>query len=484
MARVLLVYPRMKVLAARFPYSVLPIAAALLEGGHEVRILDTQVEELDSVDPRGFDVVGISTYSGSQIQGALKAAARVRSLAPGVRIVWGGVHPTMTPEQTARHPLVDVVVRGEGEVTLVAIIAALESGDDLEEIPGLIYLDGDRLVQTPDSGYVDLDALPMLPYHLIRPERYVHFQEKPTRVYFESSRGCPHNCGFCYNEVMHRRHWRAKSVGRVLDEMEYILAELGPDEIWPSDDNFAVDRTRVAEIARGKIVRGMTFNWVLSSRFDYAMKYEPEFLELLKQSGCSALAFGGESGSPRILDMICKGITPEKMRQVTSNLKRNGIVCGVNFMAGFPGETIEELNQTFDLIDSLCEIDPDLAAGISIYTPFPGTPLYDKALENGFREPASLEGWGAYRYSIVNNLPWLGRRQRNVIRTVALMASFDFTAREYKPRGVLHGRRLVNAAYRVLNASARIRWRTRFFTPAPEWRALDMFLRYLRFWER
>ncbi|MBU1672458.1 MAG: B12-binding domain-containing radical SAM protein [Actinobacteria bacterium] len=484
MARVLLIYPRMKVLAPRFPYSVLPIAAALLEGGHEVHVLDTQVEELDSVDPRGFDLVGVSTYSGSQIEGALQAAARVRSLAPGVRLVWGGVHPTMTPEQTARHPLVDVVVRGEGEATLAAMIAALESGGDLEEIPGLTYLEGGHLVKTPDSGYIDLDALPMLPYHLIKPERYVHFHEKPTRVYFESSRGCPHNCGFCYNEVMHHRRWRAKSVGRVLDEMEYILAELGPDEIWPSDDNFAVDGGRVAEIARGKIERGMTFNWVLSSRFDYALKYDRDFLELLKESGCATISFGGESGSPRILDMICKGITPEKMMETTGNLRDNGVVCGVNFMAGFPSETRAELFQTFDLIDDLLEIEPDLAAGISIYTPFPGTPLYDRALEHGFREPGSLEGWGAYRYGIVNNLPWLDRRRRNIIRVVGLISSFDFTARRYRPRGVLHGRRIVSLAYRVLNASARFRWRKRFFNPAPEWWLLDAFLRYMRFWER
>ena len=484
MARILLVYPRMKVLAPRFPYSVLPIAGTLLEAGHLVTVLDTQVEELSDVDPKEFDMVGISTYSGPQITSAIETAAFVRQRAPNVLLVWGGVHPTITARQTALHPLVDVVVKGEGEQTLLNVIEAVENKTSLRNIPGLTFIDDGELVDTGIAEFIDLDSLPFLPYQLIKPDRYVHFKEKPSRAYFESSRGCPHNCGFCYNEAVHRRKWRSKSVSRVLDELEYMINTLGVDEIWPSDDNFAVSRARVAEIARGKIERGLGFKWVMSSRFDYAVRYDAEFLHLLRESGCYMLSFGGESASQRILDMICKGISPEKMRQATRLLRANELICGVNYMAGFPTETAEELRQTFDLIDELVSIDPALKPGVSIYTPFPGTPLYPEALSHGFKEPISLEKWGKFKYSVVDNLPWLERRCRNLVRTVGLLSGFDFTTARYRSRSILTGKKSLSLAYRFLNASARIRWRHKFFNPAPEWRLLDWALKLFGFWER
>lgn len=484
MADVLLVYPGMRVLAPRFPYSVLPLAAVLLEAGHRVRILDTQVERLEDADPRGFDLVGISTYSGSQIVGGLKAAERVRRLAPGLKIVWGGVHPTITPRQTVAHPLVDVVVRGEGERTLLDLLDALDHGRPLGEVPGLTFSDGGEVVDTGERPFMDLDDLPFLPYHLIKPERYVHFREKPSRVYCETSRGCPHNCGFCYNEAVHRRRWRPRSPERVLDEFEHIMATLGPDEVWPSDDNFATDRRRVEAIARGKMERGLGFNWIVSSRFDYAEGYDQDFLDLLEASGCRWLSFGGESGSQRMLDLVCKGITPAKMRKAVRLVKGSGMICGANFIAGYPGETAEDLEETFDLIDELAGIDEEFEPGVSVYTPFPGTPLYEKALEAGFREPGSLRAWGRYRYSLVENLPWLRGRQKRVVRVVGLLSGFDFTARRHRGRGLLSGKPLLSAAYRVLSFSARFRWRHRLFTFAPEWRAVDLALRLMRFWER
>ncbi len=484
MARVLLIYPQMKVLAPRFPYSVLPLAGALLDAGHEARILDAQVEALSDADPAAYDVIGISTYSGSQIVGALKAASHVRELAPGRPLVWGGVHPTITPHQTVSNPMVDIVVRGEGEATLLELVDALEGVRPLRGVAGLTFREDGELVDTGERGFIDLDELPFLPYQLIKPERYVHFKEKPSRVYLETSRGCPHNCGFCYNEAVHQRRWRSKSVARVLDEFEYILETLKPDEIWPSDDNFATDRRRVEAIARGKIEKGLGFNWIVSSRFDYAVKYDDDFLDLLKESGCRWLTFGGESGSQRMLDLMCKGISPDKMRDTVGHLKRSGIICGANFMAGYPDETAGDLDETFDLIDELVSLDKSFEPGISIYTPFPGTPLYARALEAGFEEPGSLEQWGKYRYSIVDNLPWLVRKQRNLLRTVGLISRFDFAAGEYRGRGLLSGRRLLSAAYRVLNASARFRWKHRFFNPAPEWRVVDWALRAMRFWER
>ncbi|MBK5093821.1 MAG: hypothetical protein JJE48_09950, partial [Actinobacteria bacterium] len=112
------------------------------------------------------------------------------------------------------------------------------------------------------------------------------------------------------------------------------------------------------------------------------------------------------------------------------------------------------------------------------------TPLYPEALSRGFKDPGSLEGWGEYRFSVVDNLPWLERRHRNLIRTVGLLSGFDFTAARYRSRSIIAGKRFLSIAYRFLNTSARFRWKHKLFKPAPEWRFLDWVLRLFGFWER
>lgn len=484
MAKVLLIYPHMRMLSPLFPYSLLPLAGSLLEVGHEVKILDAQVQDLSEFDPSGFDVIGISTLTGYQIEGALRAAEYVRSSAPAALLVWGGVHPSLTPAETIRHPLVDAVVRGEGERTLLNLVEAYEKGFPLRDVAGLTLLEDGEVFDTGDTEFIDLDELPYLPYHLIKKERYPHFKGDPSWVFYETSRGCPNNCAFCYNQTVQKRTWRCKSVSRVLDELEYILDTLGVDSVWPIDDNFSVSKKRVTEIARGMIERGRVFEWPLNSRFDYAVGYDAEFLGLLKRAGVTTISFGGESGSQSMLDAMCKGITPDMMRQSVRTLQENRIKCGVMFMAGFPGETDDDLNATLDLIDELMVIDPELEPRITIFTPFPSTEMYRDALDNGFREPGSLEAWSKFGYGIVDNCPWLDTRHKRVLRTIALVSVFDLKTPGIKSGRLLKGRRFMSLAHRLLSVSARFRWKHRFFGFAPEFRLLDLVLKSLRLWHR
>ncbi len=484
MADVLLIYPHMRMLSPLFPYSMLPLAGVLLEAGHRATILDAQVQDLSETDPGRFDVVGISTLTGYQIAGALKAAAYVRERAPGVPIVWGGVHPSLAPAQTVRHPLVDVVVRGEGEQTLLNLVAALESGSPLREVTGLTLLEDGEIVETADTPFIDLDELPYSPYHLIKPELYPHFTGDPSWMFYETSRGCPHDCGFCYNQTVQKRKWRAKSVPRVLGELEYILDTLGPDSVMPIDDNFSVSSRRVAEIAGGMIERGRVFEWSMNSRFDYAVDYDSDFLRVLKRAGVWNISFGGESGSQRMLEKMCKGITPEMMRKSVKIIGDSGIECAVMFMAGFPQESDEDFEATMDLMDELAMIDPELQQRITVFTPFPSTAMYEEALAHGFREPGSLEAWSSYGYGVVENCPWLEGGRKRRLRTIALVSLFDFKAPRLKSERLFKGRPLMSLAHRAFSVSARFRWKRRWFRFAPEFRMLDLLLRWMRLWHR
>lgn len=484
MADVLLVYPGMSQRATNFPYSLLPIAGYLLEHGHNVRILDLQVESDRDVNPRDYDIVGISSYTGSQIEGGIRFADLVRRQAPGVPIVWGGVHASMTARQTIEHPVVDIVVRGEGEITLLNIIDALDKGEPLQGVNGLTLKVDGQVVETRDAAFMDPDAIPFSPYQLIKTDRYTFMAQEPPLVCMQSSRGCPHSCGFCYGMTMHRRTWRAKSAERVVDEMEHAVDSLKAGIICFGDDNFSVKRSRVQEIAEGIIERQLRLEWRITSRFDYVAGYEPDFLTLLKQSGCNEIACSAEFGCQRLLDLIEKNITPDIIRDGLRKLSEGGIPCPVGLMAGYPTETFEETRMTFDLVDELMDIHRDAKVAISIYTPYPGTPLYPLALEHGFKDRTSLDEWGQYKFGVVENLPWLSRRHRDVLRIAGLICRSTFIAPTYTKPVTLRNKRATVMAHRILYESARFRWKHRFFNPAPEWRLVDLVLKVTNSWER
>ena len=245
------------------------------------------------------------------------------------------------------------------------------------------------------------------------------------------------------------------------------------------DDNFSVSQERVRDIATGMIERGLSFEWPMYTRFDLAVRYDSEFLDTLKESGCTTMSFGGESGSQRILDWMCKGITPDMMRQTAALLKEHDIGCGVMFMTGFPEETEQEFKATLSLIDELIEIYPKLEPKLTVYTPFPGTALYQDALAHGFKEPGSLEAWGDYRYGVVDNCPWLKGRRRSEVRTAVFLAVTDFTARGLKSSR-FRDSKAKYLAHKVLGVPARFRWKHKFFRFGYEFRLLDVVLRKLR----
>jgi radical SAM superfamily enzyme YgiQ (UPF0313 family) len=154
------------------------------------------------------------------------------------------------------------------------------------------------------------------------------------------------------------------------------------------------------------------------------------------------------------------------------------------FMAGFPSETDHDLDDTMDLIDELVGIDPELQPRITIFTPFPSTAMYEDAIALGFKEPGSLEAWSRYGYGIVDNCPWLDSRRKRELRTIALVSVFDFKAPRIKSDRLFKDRKFIALAHRAFSASARFRWRHRFFRFAFEFRALDVVLKSLRLWHR
>ncbi len=296
--------------------------------GYRPRIADLRLGDFRTL-PLGDPVfVGITAMSGPQIRYGLEFAERVRAERPGTPIVWGGVHPTLLPEQTAADARVDVVVRGEGELVVGPLADALAAGEPLDAVAGITFAtgggngSGPAVRSTPDAALIDLDAIPVeLPYDLLPLPLYSTLQA--GRVHLQTSRGCPSRCGFCYNTAFNKRRWRGKSPERVVDEMEWLLRRFPQAKILdPVDDNFFVDRKRVEAICELILSRGLKFRWRANCRFDYLAKYDAEFLRLVERAGCMELDFGGESGSARMQDVVCKEVSADEILTSVANLRR------------------------------------------------------------------------------------------------------------------------------------------------------------------
>jgi anaerobic magnesium-protoporphyrin IX monomethyl ester cyclase len=474
---ILLVFPgRHRAPDPQVPLQLLHVASALQLAGFPARIVDTRLEDHRTLSIGDPVFIGITAMSGPQIRYGLEFARKVRAEKPHVPIVWGGVHPTLLPEQTVASELVDVVVRGEGEPVVGPLADRLAAGDPLDDVKGLTFKADGTIVSTPDADLVDLDSIPIeLPYELLRLERYPTLQA--GRAHLQTSRGCPSRCGFCYNTDFNKRHWRGKSPQRVVDEMAYVLERFPQVRIIdPVDDNFFVDAKRIESICEEMVSRGITAAWRANCRFDYLARYDKGFLSLLERAGCRELDFGGESGAERMQELVCKDVTAEQILTSAEKLREwaPSIDPFVSWLSGLPGETYEDMEATFDLMDRMGEANPRTQHyGIFLYTPFP-SPLLE-TLPPEFSPPQSLEEWGEIEVFHFEP-PWHSKAYVERLRTISAVTRYAF----YPQSRIDEHGRAFKAAYGAMNKAARYRWRRRFFDYPLELRLANLAAQRLR----
>jgi len=473
---VLLVYPgKYKAPNPQIPLSLLHIAASLQQEGFSVSILDMRLQDYHCLSIGNLLFIGITCMSGQQIKYALEFAQYIRTQT-SCPLVWGGVHPTLLPEQTASNDFVDIVVRGEGELIIKDLAHTLAENRPLDSTEGITYRSNGAIKSNPDGQTIDLDAIPIdLPYNLLQIERYPSF--KAGRFHFQTSRGCPHRCGFCYNSIFNKHHWRGKSAKRVLDEIQYITTKFSHIKMLdPIDDNVFVDQSRIQQICEGIIEKRLNVQWRANCRFDYVSAYDKEFLELLEKAGCVELCFGGESGSERLQQLICKDVTAEEMLQSVEKLRQwaPSIEPFVSWMSGLPDETNEDLVETFDLMDRLQEINPKTQHyNVFVYTPFPSPVL--KYLPSEFTPPQSLEEWGnidVFHFSP----PWHSPAHGAKLQAISAVVHYAF----YPKTRISEHNLAYKIGYLIMSKMAKYRWEHRYFDFPVELELADALSRWLK----
>ncbi len=359
------------------PLGIAYLAAVLEKKSHSVSIIDAFAEGLDisSLEDRikeiTPDLIGITGMT-PVIDNAFRTARVCRRYAKYVVI--GGPHVSVMGEKIfEQSPDIDYAMQGEGEISFLSLINAIEENEDIKDVPGLITRD----FENPPAKFIDdLDSLPFPARHLLPNEKYRYILSRGRVTTMFTSRGCPYHCVFCDKAVFGSR-WRGRSASNVLDEIEHVIKDFRINTMVFYDDLFTLKKERVKEICQGILERGLEIEWKCEGRVNIV---DEETLRLMKKAGCSMIAYGAESGNQKGLDYLNKGTNVEQIRSAFELTRKAGIKPMAYFILGIPVETYEDELRTTEFAK---EIKPAYAQ-FSILSPTPGTKLYNDAIEMGW----------------------------------------------------------------------------------------------------
>jgi radical SAM superfamily enzyme YgiQ (UPF0313 family) len=395
---VVLVIPNTRWFEKR-PWMMLPHAAliltALLKEEFSFRIIDANSADLSEEEvaarlaeacPRAVLVSALAVEYHQQYHAVMALARRA---CPGAATVLGGVYPTVLGEEALRDPHLDYIFVGHAEARIVPFLRLLLAGDTaaVRALPGIGYraADGTPVVNPVQSYIRDVQQLARPDYSLMDVDFYARqttkdyqFNTRLRSAPMITSYGCPYNCLFCATRTISGRGVAFRPVEDVLAEIESLKRDHGVESLVFLDDCFLANRKRVDQILNAFIDRGYNLTWKAATVS--AWHLDEELLALMRRSGCNQITVSVESGSQRVLkDVIHKPLKLEIVPPLVTACRRLGIDIGANFVIGFPGETWEEIRQTFRFAEQ-CDFD---LAHFHIATPLPKTDLYLAARDQG-----------------------------------------------------------------------------------------------------
>lgn len=364
------------------PLGLAYLGAVAEKAGHQVTVIDCQGERLnyDSFRQRvagvPSDVIGV-TSTTLLYNSAKTIMETAREVHPNAITMIGGSHVSFWDENALNETkALDVIVRKEGENTFLELLQRIEAQKSYSDVLGTTVRTKEGIVRNQDRPFLhDLDSLPSPAYHLLPLESY-HRMGK-TIFPIVTSRGCVQWCDFCSTVRMFGRGYRVRSPKKVVDDMEALHNKYGESQFTFYDDAFTINRNHTLEMCADIKARGLNVEWDCETRVDAVDK---ELLEKMADAGCITIWFGVESGSEKILDKMHKKINREQVRSAFKMAQKAGMMTIASAVIGFPGETEETAWETINFINSL---NPD-DIGCYIATPYPGTPMYEEVVKNGW----------------------------------------------------------------------------------------------------
>ena len=393
------------------------LAAVLEKNNYQVDVIDCSVLNLSfedfrsEISKRQPDLVGV-TSSTLTYKSALKLVKIVKETCPNCVTVVGGPHVTFWDDKALEECAeIDIVVRKEGEYTLLELVQRIEAGKSYSDVVGTTCRKDGKIVRNPDRQYIeDLDSLPFPARHLWPMDRFREFEDV---LYLAASRGCVYWCEFCTTVRMHGRKYRMRSPKNVVDELEMLHKTYGLRKFTFCDDAFTVDQPRIEAFCSEILNRGLKIEWNCGTRVDMLSK---NLLAKMKEAGCVSVWFGVESGSQQVLDAMNKGITLELTAKVLGWVRELGLKPVPSVILGYPGETKKSAWKTIKFIEKNC---PNDIGYYNIATPFPGTPMYDLVKEKGWLTVIDFDKFDTTKPIL--QTPWLSLKELGKLRESAFL---------------------------------------------------------------
>jgi radical SAM superfamily enzyme YgiQ (UPF0313 family) len=396
--KLVLVYPNQRwlkddiVTTWRLDPRTIAVLAAVVRDIVDVEILDANVGNLspeafrDAISRLQPDYVGISLLTTEYASILYQAADLVKDVDPSTVVIAGGVHVTLHYDEVISHSNIDYCCRGEGEHLLRELLLHLLGCGPLPQT-GLVYKDGERVVEQEKAVVDDLTKLPWPAYDLLDFQKYCdtdarqganRFPELPGMAML-ISRGCPYRCAFCQVATISGRQARVREPADVVEEIKFAKKQYGIRSITFFDDNFFLPKEAMKELLRLMVAEKLDIKWQAAGAAIWVL--DDEFLDLMQQSGCIGVTVALESGVQRVLnEIINKPIKNiEMMPDRIAKIQERGIWVAANFIIGLPGETWEEIRQTVRFAES-CGAD---YVKFYVAVPLHGTRMYDMAREMG-----------------------------------------------------------------------------------------------------
>jgi radical SAM superfamily enzyme YgiQ (UPF0313 family) len=380
---VVLVSPPSRAKSPRPPLGLMYLASYLEREGITADIVDVKSyrngeisdKVIESIKKANPIMVGITCLS-TEVEEVISIGKKIKKEI-NCYVVVGGIHPTISPQDfLGSTSPVDFVVIGEGELTLTELLKTIKNEQDLWNVPGITWFNGDQIVRTENRPPINnLDELPFPAFEKVPMNYYISPNIYAVRgillsaFFIFTSRGCPFRCKFCSNKSVFGRRVRYRSAKNVVDEIEYLVNNYRIDGFYIYDDTFTINKQHVLNICDELESRKLDLIWGCETRADLISE---DLVKKMKQAGCIQIDFGVESGSQKILDILKKDITVPQIKNGFNTCRKFHIRRFANFMVNTPGETEEDIQKTIVLAK---ELNATLNT-FNVTTPFPGTDLY------------------------------------------------------------------------------------------------------------
>jgi len=369
------------------PIGIAYLGAIATGEGHETMLIDSGLSNISEVVKmaRRFapDFIGVTCWTIGRKM-AWQLCASLKKELPKAFLSVGGPHATIFPEHILIKTHASAVVIGEGEETFKELLKVLCAKGDLKSVKGLVLRKKDDTAYfTGSRSYIeDLDLIPRPFYKGFESFKFSDYcgfasLPRPTAPVI-SSRGCVFNCTYCGSVKFWGNRWRYRSAKNVIQEIEWLVSNMGARSIFFFDDNFTVNKKRLVDICEGIISLRSNIKWACCS---HVKMVDEKLLDIMKRSGCVSIDFGVESGSDKILQNINKKQTRADIEKTFALVHASGIKPRAYLMVGNVGEDETSINQTIEMFGN---IKPSSSIGATLLWLLPGTAVYDQAVKNGY----------------------------------------------------------------------------------------------------